>query len=327
VPYQDVPAENALDALGIQRVFSCVENNSRSDGTPASRLLWCRQFNVCTHDYRLTYNFSQKQHVQNPPDPWDQVGVSAHANTLEVAKFLLDELEHDGIDDEGLEFASFVHYSIDNAFWHPTHKIFVYGQHGSSGNGNNEAIYYAAGISVVAHEIFHGVTHFTAGLGSQGQSGALNESYSDIFGVLLQNRERENISEWDWRIGVPATTGKPGFPLRDLSHPPRYKQPDHMEDYVLTEEDQGGVHINNGIHNKAAYNLLTSQDSQGNYLFDVSSASLLFYLALRRLRPSSDFVESRLALTFEASNCFQEEKQYGAVIAAINYAFDSVGIQ
>jgi Zn-dependent metalloprotease len=75
----------------------------------------------------------------------------------------------------------------------------------------------------------------------------------------LQNRERENISEWDWRIGVPATTGKQGFPVRDLSDPPRYEQPDHMEDYVLTEEDQGGVHINNGIHNKAAYNFTNTE--------------------------------------------------------------------
>jgi Zn-dependent metalloprotease len=330
VSYSNVPSEFALDALGISREFACLEDSSRLDGTNSSRLLRCRDLEVCTHDYRMTGRFSPRELVRNPPHPWDKVGISAHANTLEVARFLRDELEHHGVNGEGLEYASFVHYFgkyADNAFWFPGHNIFVYGQHERINDGSTENIYYAAGMSIVAHEIFHGVTHFTAGLESENQPGALNESYSDIFGILLGNRQQVNIEDWTWEIGIPQVAGRVGFPIRDLCNPSKFGQPDHMRDYVTTQEDQGGIHINNGIHNKAAYNLLTSRDSQGKYLFNVSSAGLLFYLALRRLRPHSDFAESRLALTFEVSNCFQDDSEYRTVIAAVNSAFDSVGIQ
>jgi Zn-dependent metalloprotease len=307
--------ESANDALGIEREFSCLGDNS-------NQILCCRDLNVNTHDYRKSNSnrFSPKLHVHNPPSPWDAVGVSAHANTLEVAKVLRDELERNGIDGNGHAYDSFVHYSDNNAFWNPTHKVFVYGQ--------NENFYYAAGISVVAHEIFHGVTHFTAQLECQGEPGALNESYSDIFGVLFNNRLNEDISHWDWEIGVPEVAGNMGFPIRDLSNPPRFNQPETMENYVNTDEDQGGVHINNGIHNKAAYNLLTSIDPTDNqYLFDFNSASLLFYLALQKLGAYSDFITSRIMLGQAAAICFRDGDKFNAVVAAIENAFDSVGIQ
>jgi Zn-dependent metalloprotease len=316
----DVPLETALDVLNIERKFSCTQENGASSG----KLLWCRTYDVGTHDYRRTYDFLLKEYVRNPPNPWDAVGVSAHANTLEVVEFLQKELEHNGLDNQGKAYNSVVHYLgeySDNAFWYPRYNIFVYGQRESAG------FYYASGISIVAHEIFHGVTHFTAGLGSKNQSGALNESYSDIFGILFANLHKLDIEQWNWEIGIPETNYRRGFPIRDLSNPSRFGQPEHMNDYVETDEDQGGVHFNNGIHNKAAFNLLTSKDAQGRYLFDANSAALLFYLALCRLRPTSDFSESRLALTFEVSNCFQEENVYRFAINAINLAFDAVGIK
>jgi len=338
IEYTDLPNETALDALGVEREFSCSQDNS--NGETSSKLMWCRHFKVCTHDYQnVTDNFLllPKQPIKNPPNPWDLVEVSAHANTLEVARFLQNELEHDGLDDKGMSYSSFVNYSgedSDNAFWFPGHNVFVYGQCERSNNGSSERAYYAAGMSVVAHEIFHGVTYFVtkgdrdgAPLGSCDEQGALNESYSDIFGVLLTNREKSSIDDWNWEIGIPGGVSSAGFPIRDLSEPRKFGQPEHMRDYEITLDDQGGVHINNGIHNKAAYYLLISKDSEGNYLFDVTSAGFLFYLALRSLRYYSRFLDSRVALTVVASNCFKDESRYRAVIAAINNAFDRVGIQ
>jgi Zn-dependent metalloprotease len=330
--YSDFPSEIALDALGYEREFSCSSDNSNVG--LLSKLMWCQNFRVCTHDYRMVTDeqlWLPKQHITNPPTPWDEVGVSAHANTLEVARFLQNELEHDGLDDNGLSYSSFVHYSgeySNNAFWFPGHNIFVYGQFEQRNNESLEEVYYySAGISIVAHEIFHGVTYFTSHLGSSYEQGALNESYSDIFGVLLTNREKLSIDDWEWEIGIPGGVGSESFPIRDLSNPSRFDQPEHMENYMTTPNDQGGVHINNGIHNKAAFNLLTSRDSENNYLFDVNSAGLLFYLALRSLRHYSTFLDSRVALTLVASNCFQDDGKYRTVIAAINKAFDDVGIQ
>jgi Zn-dependent metalloprotease len=315
--------EIAEDELGVEREFSC------SNGMGLTRQLRCPTLNVSTYDYRkvTSEHFSPREYVQQqPPDPWDEVGVSAHANTQDVIRFLQNELELNGLDDNGLEFSSFVHYSFDDVFWHPGYRAFVYGRNANFGNVSGESISYASGISIVAHEIFHGITHFAAGLGCKDEPGALNESYSDIFGVILANRNQDSISHWNWEIGVPEGIRNSSFPVRDLRDPGRFFQPSHMEGYVETLEDQGGVHINNGIHNKAAYNLLISQDADGNYLFDVSSAAFLFYAALRQLRPKSDFSESRRVLTLEVSKCFQDDTQYRAVIAAVNDAFDQVGI-
>jgi Zn-dependent metalloprotease len=312
-----VPYENAVDVLGVSREISYSDNHGE-------RLLCCEDIKVNTH-CDVTNDF-----VKNPPAPWDPVGVSAHANTLEVAKFLRDDLEHDGIDGLGMNYKSLIHIDDDNAYWNPSSKIFSYGKHNKvteSSTGTTATIYYASGMSIVAHEIFHGVTHFTAGLISRGQSGALNESYSDIFGVLLANRLIPDISKWIWEIGVPASTHNPSFSIRNLQDPSIFGHPVHMNDYEYSITDAGGIHSNNAIHNQAAYNLITSRNPKNNkYLFDFNSASLLFYSALERLKPYDEFVQSRIALTLAAHKCF-DDYRYKVAISAINKAFDDVGIQ
>ncbi|MEL7358219.1 MAG: M4 family metallopeptidase [Cyanobacteria bacterium J06560_6] len=317
--------ETAYDSLGNSREFSCTKGNPTIGEKEEARILRCSDLGVGTHDFRGSDSqFLNRPYIRNPPKPWDRSGVSAHANTLEVAKFINEVLEQNGIDDNGIGYTSFVHYPEDNAFWHPAYNVFAYGIRKDETEGD---ISYAASISIVAHEIFHGVTHYVAGLGCEGQSGALNESYSDIFGILLSNRREANIAEWSWELGIQPGPQYAGFPVRDLSAPSTTNQPEHMERYVKTKEDQGGVHINNGIHNKAAYNLLTSKRADGRYIFDADTAGLLFYLALRRLSRYSEFSDSRRALMFEASNCFRRDDRYREAVAAINVAFDSVGIR
>lgn len=328
--YSKVPAETALDVLENDREFACSENGSE-------RILVCQELNVCTHDYRETkgddFTFEPRVHVRIPPVPWDQVAVSAHSNTLEVARFLKDELEHDGLDGNGKEYASFVRYPHDTAFWLPKDNgesgVFVYGQRSLESNDNSTYIYYAAGKTVVAHEIFHGVTHFTANLEGRNEPGALNESYSDIFGVLFKNNGNLDIDSWNWEIGVPGGNGNLSFPIRDLKQPERFNQPEHNKDYNYTLQDNGGVHINNGIHNKAAYNLLVAKDSKGCYLFNAGLAGFLFYQALLNLTATSGFSASRLQLTMAIGSYFSvyDTARQPDALTAVNQAFDAVGIK
>jgi Zn-dependent metalloprotease len=327
VCYQDIPNEIGDDEFGKPRSFSCSKKHSTSE-----KLLRCSRYQVFTYkhpgDVRFPYPANGYLVSSSPSDCWSRTGVSAHANTLQVAMFLEEILEHgSGLttmesneSGQTIGYSSFVNFPEDNAYWHPGRNAFYYGQRGQGVPS------YASSISIVAHEIFHGITHFICELASQYESGALNESYSDVFAVLLANRDKPNIGEWDWIIGIPATSGDLSFPLRDLSAPEMFGQPDHMRDYAHVAEDQGGVHRNNGIHNKAAYHLLTSRNSNGDYLFDLDSAGSLFYYALYELRPDSTFIDSRIALTFAASRGF-DQTQGQEVIVAINNAFDIVGIQ
>lgn len=138
------------------------------------------------------------------------------------------------------------------------------------GDGDNDLFRdFTIPVDVIGHELTHGVTQYTANLDYQGQSGALNESVSDVFGVLIkQYALGQTADQADWLIGAdllgPNVTGKalrsmkaPGTAYDDdvLGKDP---QPAAMKDYVHTTDDNGGVHINSGIPNHAFYLFATA---------------------------------------------------------------------
>ena len=132
-------------------------------------------------------------------------------------------------------------------------------------------------LDVIAHELTHGVTETTANLVYRGQSGALNESFSDIFGLIAPSATGTRpgstpASQAGTGRSVPGW-GDHGLPLRDMRDPKRTGDPDHMNKYQKLPEDEehdagGGVHTNSNIHNKAAYNVLTIGDDLGNRMFE-----------------------------------------------------------
>jgi Zn-dependent metalloprotease len=134
----------------------------------------------------------------------------------------------------------------------------------------------ASSLSVVAHELFHGVTGATARLIYLGETGALNESYSDIFGTLVANGARPDIAKWDWQVGC-------GVAIRDMQDPTRQNQPKLMKDFInvpLTQkDDSGGVHFNSGIHNYAAFNVMSANDGR-KFIFRPQELAAMFYVAL-----------------------------------------------
>jgi hypothetical protein len=168
------------------------------------------------------------------------------------------------LDGKGLPLVATVHFgtNYDNAFWDGTQMVF--------GDGDGVVFLpFTRSVDVIGHELAHGVTQYTSGLNYQGQSGALNESVSDVFGVLVKQRLLgQSADRADWLVGAELLApGVNGVALRSMAAPgtayddPRLgkdPQPAHLRDYVDTTDDNGGVHINSGIPNKAFHVVATT---------------------------------------------------------------------
>jgi Zn-dependent metalloprotease len=160
---------------------------------------------------------------------------------------------------------------------------------------------FTKSLDVIAHELTHGVTEFTAGLEYRGQSGALNESISDVFGSLVKQWARkETADQADWLIGAEIFTPEiDADALRSMKAPGtaynnaafgRDPQPDNMSKFVMLpdtdEGDNGGVHINSGIPNKAFY--LTAMGIGGHAW---EAPGHIWYAALQASSEWTDFQE------------------------------------
>lgn len=173
--------------------------------------------------------------------------------------FYFQVFDRQSIDDEGMPLDATVHYGnkYNNAFWNGRQMVF--------GDGDGRLFNrFTIALDVIGHELAHGVTQDEAQLLYMFQSGALNESLSDVFGSLIKQKHNGDTARTaDWLIGeglfTPAVNGAalrsmkaPGTAYADpvLGNDP---QPDHMSKYVNTYDDNGGVHLNSGIPNHAFY--------------------------------------------------------------------------
>jgi Zn-dependent metalloprotease len=174
-------------------------------------------------------------------------------------RLFADAFGRNSIDGHGVPLDATVHFGklYDNAFWNGQQMVF--------GDGDGQVFErFTRSLSVIGHELTHGVTQFSAGLAYRNQAGAINESLSDVFGVLVEQYVRkQSVDQASWLIGeglfTPQVQGKA---LRSLKAPGtaydddvlgKDPQPDSMDSYVRTSADNGGVHINSGIPNRAFY--------------------------------------------------------------------------
>ncbi|MBC7443624.1 MAG: M4 family metallopeptidase, partial [Ramlibacter sp.] len=211
-------------------------------------------------------------------EAWDGLG-STHALFWTL-------FERDSIDDRGLPLEATVHYGrkYDNAFWDGERMVF--------GDGDGQVFNrFTASLTVIGHELMHGVTQFTANLAYQGQSGAINESLSDVFGSLVEQYARgQSAAEASWLIGEGLFTDQvQGVALRSMRAPGtaynddvlgKDPQPADMSGYVDTEDDNGGVHLNSGIPNRAFYLVASALggnawDAAGRIWFDTLTSGTL----------------------------------------------------
>ena len=322
--------ETAADRLGVVRTFG-------ADKTGSSKSLVSAALNVRTFDFGFRDPRTERSllpgNIVNNPPAWDPNAVSAHANAEQVAVFLRDTLGRNGIDNRGGAMVSSINCVIAaespaprewrNAAWIGTQMI--YGQRRDPGG----LLSLSINVDVVAHEMFHGVTDSTSRLEYAFESGALNESYSDIFGILVSNFPNPNPATWNWELGEGLQPG--GGPFRDLKDPARHGQPAHMRDFrqLTLSQDRGGVHINSGIHNHGAFRIMIAAAAGAPVLTPGESAAI-FYLALtQRLGRRSGFADSRRAVIDSARTLFRNltEAARNAKIAAIEAGFDAVGIR
>jgi len=216
--------------------------------------------------------------------------------------------ERNSIDGSGLRLDSTVHFQkgYDNAFWNG--RQMVYGD-GDEDLPPAQRLFnrFTISIDIIGHELTHGVTQYEAKLAYLNQPGALNESMSDVFGVLVkQYKLGQTADQADWLIGQGLfTSNVNGVALRSMKAPGtayddpvlgKDPQPAHMKDYVNTFEDNGGVHINSGIPHHAFYVVATTIG--GNAW---EKAGRIWYVTLRdKLSITSNF-QAAADLTFQTA--------------------------
>jgi len=244
----------------------------------------------CRHRMRLPGRLVRNEGSRESRDASVNEAYDGLGQTYKLYK---DAFARNSIDDKGLRLIASVHYGVDfdNAFWDGSQMVF--------GDGDDRIfIGFTKALDVIGHELTHGVTQYEANLEYQDQSGALNESMSDVFGSLVkQYALKQTAADADWLIGSGILApGIQGVALRSMKEPGtayddpllgKDPQPGNMSDYVQTDEDSGGVHINSGIPNRAFY--LVAEQIGGNAWKD---AGRIWYLTLRRLHSQSDFQDA-----------------------------------
>ncbi|KAI0851164.1 Metalloprotease [Daldinia vernicosa] len=213
------------------------------------------------HDSNESHLPGKVVRVEGQKASKDEAANDAYDNAGRVLSFYADIFNWKSIDNKNMHVISSVHFgqNYENAFWDPEIAQMVYG------DGHDFLTNFTGCIDVIGHELTHAVTEHTSPLDYTGQSGALNEHVSDVFGIMIKQRvEDETADKADWLIGEYCLMpGVKGVALRSMKAPgtayndPRFgkdPQPANFKDYKLTLEDNGGVHLYSGIPNKAFYN-------------------------------------------------------------------------
>ncbi len=260
---------------------------------------------------------SRYYYVTSTNNQWpDQVSVSAHYNAITTYNYFRTVQNRNSIDDKGMNIYSIIHVTennqpMENAFWSGT--VMCYGDGGT---------YFkplAGGLDVAAHEMTHGVTQNTSNLEYQDQSGALNESMSDVFGKLVDTTS--------WQIGPTVVKDRTIFPsgaLRDMSNPhnggssssDQCWQPANMSEFVNTTQDNGGVHVNSGIPNYAFYFAASS-------IGRPDAGKIWYRTETNYLTHSSQFLDARIATEKAAADLFGSSSNQ---LNAVKSAWDNVGV-
>ncbi len=270
----------------------------------------------------MTLSLKNQDYTQNSSifhnissdNSWSDPGlVSAHHNMLVTYNYYSNTFSRKAIDDKNGAIVSIIHvtqngHGMDNAFWNGSGKVMIYG------DGDTKFKPLAGGIDVAGHEMTHGVINNTADLIYQFQSGALNESLADVFGVMVDTR---NLT-----IGEDVMQPGQGTCLRDMADPHNTAggshQPAHMNEFkdLTADQDNGGVHVNSGIPNKACA-LLINQLGR-------DKVQKMYYRALTNyLTRNSQFTDCRIAVQSAAKDLFGTGS---TEFNAVGPAFDAVGI-
>jgi len=321
----------ATDLLGVTRTINVYSENNSFYMVDAARTMYNQSasnmpdegvgvimtidaFNTAPQNNNFSYD-----HVSSSNNNWNNSpgGVSAHFNGGQAYNYFKNVHARESISGEGGNIYSFINVagedgnSMGNAFWNGAAMFY--------GNGDAAFFPLGRGLDVAGHELSHGVVQSTANLEYYGESGAMNESFADVFGAMI---DRD-----DWLIGedVVKTNVFTSGALRSMEDPHNGQssgdfgggwQPRHTNEQYTGNQDNGGVHINSGIPNYAYY-LFATNSAVGK-----QKAEKVFYRALTAyLTKSSQFRDLRAAVVQSADDLYD-----ASVVNAANAAFDQVGI-
>ncbi len=283
-----------------------------TDNTPVQDLKGV----IITYDAERVPNFETATIVNESGGTYSNpTAVSAHYNASVSYDYFRQQHQRLSIDGEGGNVLSIINVvnddgsEMDNAYWNGAYMAY--------GNGDVGFTPIAGGLDVGGHEMSHGVIGSTAKLVYRNQSGAINEHIADVFGYLIENEAN------DYRLGEDVVVADifPSGALRDMGDPhnggvdgDRYWQPDNMDEFYSGAADNGGVHINSGIPNRAFSLIDTELGSE--------VVGRIYYDALTKyLTASSQFIDLRQALVRSAQELYGE-----AQAQTVASAFDAVGI-
>jgi len=325
---------NALDLLGVTRTINTYSINGDFFLIDAARSMFkAGESNLPNEPVGVIWtidgnntspqgnNFTTS-HVANSNNNWNnqRTGVSAHYNAGKAYDYFRETHNRTSINGRGGNIISIINVSdengnsMENAFWN--------GQAMFYGNGGNAFEPLARSLDVAGHELSHGVVQSTANLEYVGQSGAMNESFADVFGAMI---DRDN-----WQIGEDVVNSSvfPSGALRDLQDPNNGGnslsdagwQPKNMSQFQnlpnTPQGDFGGVHINSGIPNHAFYQLAIQIGKD-------KAEDIFFRCLTKYLTKSSQFVDLRLGSEQSAQDLFGNGS---AELSAVRSAFDIVQI-
>ena len=257
---------------------------------------------------------------EGEPPTGDPATDEAYDGLGHTHRLYAEAFGRNSIDGKGLPLDATVHYGhlYDNAFWDGQQMVF--------GDGDGQVFQrFTKSLSVIGHELAHGVTQYSAGLVYRNQAGALNESMSDVFGALVEQFVRKQpTAKASWLIGEGLFTDQvQGTALRSMKAPGtaydddvlgKDPQPDSMDGYVRTVADNGGVHINSGIPNRAFCLVATTL---GGNAWDAPAQIWYETLTGGTLSPTSTFGAFAKATVASAKELFGEDsKEHDAVRSA-----------
>lgn len=255
----------------------------------------------------------------------DEVALDIHWGMQKTIDYYAEKFKRNSVDNKGMEIIGLAHLgtNVDNASWT--------GGWAQFGDGNNNSPF--VGLGITAHELTHAVTQFSAGLIYRGESGAMNESFSDIFGVSVEFYVGKDTKENIWMLGNEMYQHGS---MRNMADPKAQGQPNtyggqYWANPAVLSYDNGGVHMNSGITNYWFY--LLSEGGQGVNDFNVSynikaiglaKAEKIAYITLTEyLSPSSNFNDMRQASLMATEDLYglgsEEYKQ-------VTNAWNAIGV-
>jgi Zn-dependent metalloprotease/PKD repeat protein len=304
----------AIDNMGRQRTFGTFLENGVYYMVDASKSMYNASTGsgiIATYD--MNYSNTTGNLITSPDNRWNNsVSVSAHANAAMVYDYLKNTFNRNSYDNKGSDMLCMINLGDKNG--NPENNAYWGGKLTFFGGGTEIYKPIARSIDAVGHEFGHGVVQTTADLEYLNQSGAINETYADIFGAMVKRT--------NWKIGDDAVQLAyfPSGAMRDMSDPhnggPGQNgwQPAHASEMYIGTDDNGGVHINSGIGNFAYYKYATAASKE--------KAEQVFYKALTEyLTKTSKFTDFRIAAVQAAKDLYGETD---ANLVAT--AFDQVGI-